>query len=96
MENITNICFLWEDFLIQNKEKLNYDEYSSFENGKEYNDFNTAKECFKQNIYTILSLSDTQEVWPEILEKLENIKQEKKTKYKVWCTPKIIGFSSYK
>lgn len=95
MKPLSNVCFLWEDFLIQTVEKLGEEELILFKKATEYSDFNSAKESFKQCVYTNLSLTDTQEVWPEILECLEKNKNSEH-KYKVWHTSKIIGFSCFK
>jgi hypothetical protein len=94
MKPTTNVCFLWEDFLIQNKERLSEEELRCVELGKIFTEFNTAKEYFKQNIYSLISLSDTQEVWPEVLNALERA-YIKNCMYRVWSNKKILGFSFY-
>ena len=95
LNEIYSVCFLWQDFLILNKESLSQCEYILFENGMEFNSFEEAKEKFKHCIYSVISISDIQEVWPELLNQLETL-QNDNTKYKVWKNSTIIGISSYK
>ena len=91
--NVLSIQFLCDDFIIEdNSDGLNVKFNSFWDMGESVDGFEAGKELLKSRVLERVGSQDLQEVWPEILERLQCLKNRSGI-WRVWSGSGRIGLA---
>lgn len=90
MSKALSIQFFYQDYIVQDSSWFGDGVCKGWEGGELVEGFVDGKENMKGLVLQKVGIKDLQEVWPELLEELDNIKKYE-GEWRVWSDGEKIG-----